>query len=76
MIVEDINLAQSEVLASLIPLLEKGELLNSQRAERLSVQDGFQMIMTVTCAPKGLTAGAYRDSDHVKVYHLQVSAWL
>jgi len=66
-IVEDINFAPAEILASFVPVLERGELLIPQRAERLSAKNGFQMIATVTSSPSGLSAGAYRSADSIKV---------
>ncbi|GMH33343.1 hypothetical protein BSKO_01177 [Bryopsis sp. KO-2023] len=64
--IEDINLAPPQVLASLIPLLESGKLAIPQRAEVIQAAPGLQILATVTCSPKGLTAGAYGNSDNVK----------
>lgn len=65
-IIEDINLAPTEVLAALIPLLENRKLMIPQRAETLEATDGFQAMLTVTCAPKGIAAGAYVSTEPVK----------
>ena len=50
-LVEDINLAPAEVLAALVPLLERRTLNIAARAESVSAAPGFQLIATVTSAP-------------------------
>ena len=67
LIVEDINMAPAEVLASLIPLLENRKLAIPQRAETLNVRDGFHLIATVTCAPVSSGVGTYGSADAIKV---------
>ena len=51
MLVEDINLAPAEVLAALVPLLERRSLSIAARAESVAAAPGFQLIATVTSAP-------------------------
>ena len=68
LIVEDINVAPPEVLASLIPLLENGRLAIPQRAETLNIRDGFHLIATVTCAPERSGVGTYGSADAIKVH--------
>lgn len=51
MLVEDINLAPAEVLAALVPLLERRQLAIAARAESVAAAPGFQLIATVTSAP-------------------------
>lgn len=51
LIIEDINLAPPDVLASLIPLLDSKELHLSQRAQTIQAAPGFQLLATVTCSP-------------------------
>lgn len=66
-LVEDINLAPPEVLAALVPLLERRTLSIAARAEAVSAAPGFQLLATVTSAPRGGTAaGAYGSSAAVK----------
>lgn len=52
-LVEDINLAPAEVLAALVPLLERRTLAIAARAESVAAAPGFQLIATVTSAPGG-----------------------
>lgn len=49
--IEDINLAPADVLATLLPLLENGRLNLSQRAEVIEAKPGFQLHATITCSP-------------------------
>lgn len=65
--IEDINLAPMEILTSLVPLIENGELPNPQRSEILSAKTGFQIISTITSAPKGASVGAYGSSEIFQV---------
>lgn len=51
MLIEDINLAPDEVLAALIPLLERRVLSIAARAETVQAAPGFQLFATVTSAP-------------------------
>ncbi len=51
LVIEDINLAPMDVLAALIPLLERRELQLPQRAQSLSAADGFQLLATITSSP-------------------------
>lgn len=53
-VVEDANLAPPEVLAALVPLLERCVLEVAARAESVAAAPGFQLIATVTSAPGGL----------------------
>ncbi len=50
-LVEDVNLAPAEVLAALVPLLERRQLAIAARAESVAAAPGFQLIATVTSAP-------------------------
>jgi midasin (ATPase involved in ribosome maturation) len=52
-LVEDVNLAPPEVLAALVPLLERRTLNIAARAESVAAAPGFQFIATVTSAPGG-----------------------
>ncbi len=66
-LIEDVNLAPPEVLATLAPLLERGELAVPSRAEVLRAAPGFQVIATVTTAPGGgAAAGAYGSAQPVR----------
>eukprot|EP00887_Chlorella_sp_A99_P000601 scaffold17.g601.t1 len=65
-LIEDINLAPAEVLAALVPLLERRMLSIAARAETVHAAPGFQLIATVTSAPGGTAAGAYGSSQAVK----------
>ncbi|KAL4440107.1 hypothetical protein ABPG75_003108 [Micractinium tetrahymenae] len=65
-LIEDINLAPAEVLAALVPLLERRQLAIAARAESVTAAPGFQLIATVTSAPGGTAAGAYGSSQEVK----------
>lgn len=49
--IEDVNLAPPDVLASLIPLLDVGELHLSHHAQVIRAAPGFQLLATVTCSP-------------------------
>ena len=51
LIIEDINLAPPDVLASLVPLLDSKELHLSQRAQTIQAASGFQLLATVTSSP-------------------------
>ena len=51
LVIEDINLAPPDVLASLVPLLDSKELHLSQRAQTIQAAPGFQLLATVTCSP-------------------------
>ena len=53
MLVEDINLAPAEVLAALVPLLERRTLHIAARGEVVTAAPGFQLLATVTSAPGG-----------------------
>ena len=63
-LVEDANLAPPEVLAALVPLLERRVLHIAARAEAVPAAPGFQLLATVTSAPRGGAggAGAYGSS--------------
>lgn len=50
-VIEDINLAPPEVLATLVPLLERGQLHIPQRAQVVEAAPGFQLLASVTSAP-------------------------
>lgn len=65
-VIEDINLASAEVLATLLPLVERRTLHVPSRGEELSAGRGFQLIATVTSDPGALGAGAYGSSQAVK----------
>jgi hypothetical protein len=52
LLVEDLNLAPPEIVAALAPLLEQGELRLAQRAETLRAAPGFQLLASVTAAPR------------------------
>lgn len=66
-LVEDINLAPPEVLAALVPLLERRLLNVAARAEAVPAAPGFQLLATVTSAPRGGSgAGAYGSSAAVR----------
>lgn len=65
-LIEDINLAPAEVLAALVPLLERRRLHIAARAEVVEAAPGFQLLATVTCGPGGAAAGAYGSSQAVK----------
>ena len=51
LVIEDVNLAPPDVLAALIPLLERRQLQLPQRAHAMHAAPGFQLIATVTSAP-------------------------
>ncbi|GAB4814206.1 hypothetical protein N2152v2_001252 [Parachlorella kessleri] len=65
-LVEDINLAPAEVLAALVPLLERRTLHVAARGEVVTAAPGFQLLATVTSAPGGTASGAYGSSQAVK----------
>jgi midasin len=66
LLVEDVNLAPAEVLAALVPLLERRTLTVAARGDSVAAAPGFQLIATVTSAPGGTAAGAYGSSQAVK----------
>lgn len=47
-VIEDINMASAEVLATLLPLIERRTLHVPSRGEELTAAPGFQLIATVT----------------------------
>jgi hypothetical protein len=51
LLIEDINLAPPDVLASLVGLLERQQLYLPQRAQSVPAHPGFQLIASVTCSP-------------------------
>ena len=51
LLVEDINLAPADVLAALVPLLERRRLHLPQAGRTVAAAPGFQMLATVTSAP-------------------------
>ena len=51
LLIEDINLAPPDVLASLVGLLERRQLYLPQRAQSVPTHPGFQLIASVTCSP-------------------------
>lgn len=51
LVIEDINLAPMDVLAALIPLLERRQLQLPQRAQSISAAEGFQLLATITSSP-------------------------
>jgi len=65
-IIEDINLASAEVLATLLPLVERRMLHIPSRGEELTAAQGFQLIATVTSDPGAMGAGVYGSSAAVK----------
>ena len=65
-VIEDINLASAEVLATLLPLLERRMLHVPSRGEELTAARGFQLIATVTSDPGAMGAGVYGNSAAVK----------
>lgn len=67
-LIEDANLAPPEVLASLVPLLERRVLSIPARGESIAAAPGFQLIATVTSAPRGggTATGAYGSSAPVR----------
>ncbi|KAG7670517.1 hypothetical protein KSW81_003079 [Nannochloris sp. 'desiccata'] len=65
-IIEDINLASAEVLAMLLPLVERRMLHIPSRGEELTAAHGFQLIATVTSDPGAMGAGVYGSSAAVK----------
>jgi midasin len=65
-IIEDINLASAEVLATLLPLVERKMLHIPSRGEELTAAQGFQLIATVTSDPGAMGAGVYGSSAAVK----------
>lgn len=64
-LIEDINLASPEVLAALVPLLERRELLIPSRSEVVLAAPGFQLIATVTCAPGTLESSWEGARSHL-----------
>lgn len=51
LLIEDINLAPPDVLASLVGLLERRQLYLPQRAQSITAHPGFQLIASVTSSP-------------------------
>ena len=51
LVIEDINLAPTDVLAALVPLLETRQLQLPQRAQSITAAEGFQLIATITTSP-------------------------
>ena len=51
LLIEDINLAPPDVLASLVGLLERRQLYLPQRAQSIAAHPGFQLIASVTSSP-------------------------
>ncbi|KAK0630835.1 P-loop containing nucleoside triphosphate hydrolase protein [Bombardia bombarda] len=46
-LIEDLDRAPTEVMSTLLPLIERGELLIPGRGERIQATDGFRMFATV-----------------------------
>jgi midasin len=65
-VIEDINLASAEVLATLLPLVERRMLHIPSRGEELTAAQGFQLIATVTSDPGAMGAGVYGSSAAVR----------
>ncbi len=63
-LIEGINLAPAEVLAALLPLLDRRELHIPSRAEMLHAAPGFQLIATVTSLPGWLSQMMYHRDRH------------
>lgn len=61
LVIEDVNLAPPDVLAALIPLLERRQLQLPQRARAMHAAPGFQLIATVTSAPGAPTLQPLED---------------
>lgn len=51
LLIEDINLAPQDVLASLVGLLERRQLYLPQQAQSIAAHPGFQLIASVTSSP-------------------------
>ena len=51
LLIEDINLAPPDVLASLVGLLERRQLYLPQRAQSVAAHPSFQLIAFVTSSP-------------------------
>ncbi|CAL5218660.1 g365 [Coccomyxa viridis] len=66
LLIEDINLAPPDVLASLVGLLERRQLYLPQRAQSIAAHPGFQLIASVTSSPGGGQAGAYGSAQGVR----------
>ena len=64
-LVEDINLAPAEVLAALVPLLERRSLSIAARAESVAAAPGFQLIATVTSAPGQRSSRSVEELQHL-----------
>ena len=51
LVIEDLNLAPMDVLAALVPLLERRQLQLPQRAQSITAAEGFQLLATITSSP-------------------------
>lgn len=52
--VEGIEMAHPDVLAALVPLMESRQLQLPQQAQTITAADDFQIIATITTAPREL----------------------
>ncbi len=51
LVIEDLNLAPMDVLAALVPLLERRQLQLPQREQSITAAEGFQLLATITSSP-------------------------
>lgn len=50
-LIEDLDRAPAEVVSSLLPLVERGELLIPSRSERIQAASGFRLFATIRTSP-------------------------
>jgi midasin len=80
-VINDVNMAPADILAALVPLLERRILVLSSRGEVLEAAPSFQLLATITCAPGSggdmsrvqTSSGAYGSSQMVKVRMLELT---
>lgn len=65
-VIEDINLAPTEILAALVTILEQRLVYLPSRAQEITAAPGFQLIATITTQPGTLNAGVYGSSQSVR----------
>ena len=81
-VIEDINMAPPDLLAALVPLLERRVLHVPSRGQVIPAAPGFILLATVTSAPQArqggalpALGGAYATSNTVKVSEKAWGVW-
>ena len=74
LVIEDLNLAPPEVLATLAPLLANRHLHLPQRAQLINAAPGFQLLASITTAPGNVAVTAATAVDLIAISAVHLTA--